>query len=173
MSDRDFVAEMRGFVDEEAESPDPAAVVAARVVAKLRADDPGLLRGWLDLGAVGFVRDMVAHLDRSTRARVRANAGRSQFADAVGADDVTGFLDVRYVVDEAGTRMRLALMGRAALVYVASAYEADARAVRMEAAFIRALAKKVGAGTVGDVFSEEEVLLLRQSITGRRTNPTD
>lgn len=52
---RDYAAEMRVLIDSEGDSLDPAPIVAERIVEKLRADDPELLAGWLDAGAVQFV----------------------------------------------------------------------------------------------------------------------
>jgi hypothetical protein len=63
-------------------------------------------------------------------------------------------------------------MTAADCVYVASGYEASARRARMEAAFHRAVAKKVGPlGRVQDVMDEGTYLRLYQSITGNAGLP--
>jgi hypothetical protein len=54
--------------------------------------------------------------------------------------------------------------------FVAARHEESARVSKLEASFHRAVAKKVGAGTVGDVFTEAQYLDMYQSVT--RQGPT-
>lgn len=161
-STRDYLAEMRDVLDSEAQG-DPAPVVAERVVVKLRATDPDLLSGWLDLQAVSFVRDAVGYIDRSGRARARATSQRSVFAEDAERGDVSGWLTTRYVLED-GRRPTLGDMTAENLRFVARTYDDDARAARMEAAFMRALAKRVGSGVVADHFTEDQVEALRRSL---------
>ena len=163
---RDYAAEMRAVIDAEFHDGDAAPVVAARIVDKLRATDADLLNGWLAANAVSFVRDAIAYGERSARAHNRAVARRGVFADAATGGDVTSFLSTRYVVDGDGHRMALAAMGGPQLRFVAAEYDADAKAARFEAAFMRALAKKVGGGTVADHFTEQQITDLRRSLPG-------
>jgi len=58
---------------------------AARIVAKLRDTDPGLLAAWLDANAEQLVWQAITCLDNRTRP-ARA-AGRSAFAKAVQASE--------------------------------------------------------------------------------------
>ena len=161
---RDYLADMRAVLDSEA-TGDPAPLVADRVVLKLRATDPDLLAGWLDAQAVAFIRDAIGYADRSTRARNRVVAARSVFADDADRGDVTRWLSTRYVVED-GRRPTLGEMTAADLRFVARSYDDDAKAARMEAAFMRALAKKVGAGRVSDHFSEDQIAALRSGLGG-------
>lgn len=163
---RDYLAEMRAVIDAELQDGDSAPAVAGRIVAKLHATDPDLLAGWLDAGAVGWLTEAIGCIDRSARSHARAVSRRSAFGEASGDGDVAGFLVVRYVVDDAHTRKPLRELTRGELLYVAEAYAAGARAARFEAAFFRALAKRVGDGVVADHFTEAQIAELRRGITG-------
>jgi hypothetical protein len=157
---------MRALIDAEFHDGDIAPVVAARIVAKLSATDPELLAGWLQLQAVAMLTEAIGAIDRSARTHARAVASRGAFSDAATAGDVSGFLATRFVVDEQNTRMALAGMKAEHLRFVAARYSDTAKSARMEAAFFRALAKKVGAGSVGDHFTNAAVDELRRSIVG-------
>jgi len=167
MEKRAYLAEMRAIIDAEMHDSDSAPAVAARIVTKLRATDPDLLAGWLDLGAAGWLCEAIGHIDRSARSRARAVAGRSAFAEGAAVGDVTGFLTIRYVIDDEQTRKPLAHLGRDELLYVAKSYDAAAKTSQMEAAFFRALAKQVGTGTVADHFTEQQITDMRRSIVSR------
>lgn len=162
---RDYLAEMQAQIEEAMACDAPAAVVAGRVVDRLLRGDQELLVEYLLLRAADIIRDEIRYLDRSTRARTRAWAGREGFAEAAAAGDVTGFLDVRYVVDDTHQRLALRDMTGEHLRYVADQYAASARRALMEEAFLRALAKRVGHGVVADVFSEDDIARLRASIS--------
>jgi hypothetical protein len=166
MSGRDYAAELRAVIDSEYQDGDAAPIVAARIVDKLRATDPDLLSGWLDAHAMSLLCEEIGRLDRSQRSHARAVASRGAFSQAIRDGDVAGFLETRYVVDEAKTRLPLSKMTGEHLRYVASGYLATANAARLEAAFFRALAKKVGSGVVADHFTEERIHSLRRSIVG-------
>jgi hypothetical protein len=169
MTDRDYAGELRNLIEKETKDGDIAAVVAARIVQHLRDTDPDLLDGWLQGHAVQLVTDVIGTIDRAGRAHVRAVAGRDDFAESVAAGDVQGFLHTRWVVDEADTRMRLTVMRAPQLRFVARGYRVVSRSAKLEAAFFAALAKKVGAGTVGEHFSEQQIQDLRLSIVGAVT----
>jgi hypothetical protein len=164
---RDYAAEMRVLIDTEFQAGDSAASVAERIVDKLRATDPTLLAGWLDFQAVQLLREAIGSIDRSTRSHARAQAARGAFGAAADAGDVRPFLSVKYVVDDADTRMPLGEMRREHLVFVAVGYEATAHSALFEAAFFRAVAKKVGSRSVGEVFTSEQIERFRSSLTGR------
>ena len=168
--ERDYAGHMRAVFDAEMAGSEPLPSVAARVVAKLRMTDPGLLAGWLDSNAVNFVRDAMGTVDRSTRSHARKARPASMFADAARAAEegdpvsLSSWLDARYVIDEDGARAVLRDMRREHLVFVADRYETDARAASFEAVFMRALVKKVGARTVGEVFSPDQIESLRKRL---------
>lgn len=161
---RDFAAEMAALIDAETSTgPFVSAVVASHIVDKLRATDADLLRGWLDFQAVGILRDAISTRERSSRSHARAIRGRSVFADAAeqhaagDAAALCSFLDVRYVVDDQNTRVRLADMDKASLLFAADDYRRQANENLMEEAFLRALARKVGRRKVSDVYSEQQI----------------
>lgn len=171
MSDRDYAAEMRAVIDAEtSHGPYVSRIVAREIVEKLEANDAELLDGWLREHAEQLIWGAINDRDRSSRASARATSSRSVFASAAEANEagdsepLRGFLACPYVI-ESGERVRLADLTRADLNFVATGYEAQSRQSSMEAAFFRALAKKVRTGTVGDHFTEAKVAALRRSIS--------
>src|SRR4029453_19042554 len=80
---RNFVLEMweaiQEVLDQEGDMYE-TSTVAHRVVGKLRANDPGLLQGWLDQQAEHMVHQFLNSRDRSLRATARAAKTRSVFA---------------------------------------------------------------------------------------------
>lgn len=170
--ERDYRTEMRAVIDAETATGNyVSGLVAEQIVAKLRATDPDLLDGWLRANAAFLVRHFINLRDCSTRTRARTQARRAEFASAAGqfeaGDDtaMTSFLDVVHVVED-GTRKRLADLTSADLAHVATDYEARAAENAMHATFLRALAKKVGKRTVGQVFDENKLTELWLSLSG-------
>lgn len=169
---RDYAAEMRAIIDAEtAGAPYVPALVAERIVTKLRATDPDLLTGWLDLGAEQFVREAITGRDRSIRGSARRSSSAREFAKAADQAGTTGdvtplrrFLDCPYPVAADGKRKRLADLGHDDLRFVAGTYGDDARAAKFEAVFFRALARKVRRGTVADHFTEQQLADLRRNL---------
>lgn len=175
---RDYIADMNDAI--EAAIPDgdyTAPLVAADLVDRLRAEDPDLLNGWLELKAAVFLADAVARKSNSKRQTARVGAPRRAFAEAARAFAETGDVVVfspfaaEYVVDEENTRRTVARMTAADCLFVAGRYEDTARQAKLEASFHRAVAKKVGKRTVGDAFTEEQYLTMYRSITGRSEGP--
>jgi hypothetical protein len=155
---------MVALIEAEFHDGDAAPIVAARIVGRLRTTDPQLLAGWLDDQASSILSDLIGQFHRSQRAHARAVESRGVFGVAAAAGDVAGFLELRYVVDAAHTRLSLAKMRAEHLVFVASGYEKTVVSARFEAAFFRALARKVGSGSVEDHFTNEQIVSLRASI---------
>lgn len=171
--DRDYRAEMAALIDQEtAAGGYVSALVAEHIVRKLTATDSDLLDGWLRAQAVFFVRHMINLRDCSTRTRARHQARRSEFAEAAGklADGdkgpITSFLQVVHVIDVEGTRRRLAEMTAEDLKFVAADYDARAAENAMHAQFLKAIAKKVGKKTVGEVFDEPTLAEQWLSLSG-------
>ncbi len=168
---RDYAAEMRALIDAETgHGPYVSRVIAREIVEKLEANDPDLLTGWLNAQAEQLVWSAINLRDRSQRASARTTASRSAFASAA-KDHETGdstalgrFLGCRYVVED-GTRRVLAELTKADLLFVAEGYESSARESAMEAAFFRAIAKKVRTGCVADHFDEAKLAELRRSLS--------
>ena len=170
MGERDWAAEMRAFIDAEtSHGPYVSRRIARDIVDKLTATDAELLSGWLYAQAEQLIWAAINERDRSGRAAARANAARSAFArasDEHDAGDSTAlgqFLQARYVVQD-GSRRELGTLTQADLRFVAKTYADRARSNAFEAAFFRALARRVNSGTVADHFTEEQIMLIRDSI---------
>lgn len=169
MSERDFAAEMRAVVDAETSHGAYVARAAARdVVEKLTINDPELLNGWLHEQAEKLIWQLINDRDRSRRGAARTQ-GRSVFAELIEASkdgDTSGlgrYLQAPYVIED-GSRKPLAELMKDDLIYVADQYEHRAKSNAFEAAFIRAIARKVGKGTVADHFTESKLMELRESL---------
>ena len=172
---RDYFAEMREFIDAHLDQgPFISNIAAAEIVEKLRANDPDLLYGWLSAHAVQIVRKTIQEIDHSRRSSAKVQATRSVFAAAAekaehgDASDLeqfrSGWLDTRFVVE--GQRRLLSDLTGTEVLKVAESYHDRAQQNLTEEAFMRAIAKRVGKRKVGDVFSNETLNRLRQSITG-------
>lgn len=167
---RDYVTEVRALIDVEMKPGDIPPVIAARIVEKLRATDPELLAGYLDAHAVDTIRYDIHAILSSARGRARTVSRMGAFQDRViNGGDPAGWLSdaVTYPIDKTGAQMPLRLMTGEQVLYAADTRTSQGKALLTEAAFLRALAKRVPAGqTVGDVFDEQQITELRQSITG-------
>lgn len=170
--DRDYLAEMRAVIAAETTGgPYVSAIVAQHIINKLRVTDPDLLEGWLNANAVAFVRHAINLRDCSARTTARHTAKRQAFGESATRFEqgdrtaMTHWLTVVHVVED-GSRKKLAEMTAADLAHVADGYESRAAENAMTAAFLRALGKKVGRRTVADVFTEEKLTALWQSLSG-------
>ena len=179
VTDRDFITEMTQAVEAAIPAGDyVASVVAAELVERLREQDPELLSGYLHLKAAVILADVVARRSNSKRQANRIGAPRRAFAEAArsfsGGDAAAlSPFAAEYVVDEANTRRTVANMTADDCRFVASKYEDAARISKLEAAFHRAVGKKIGARLVGEVFTEAQYLEMYRSITqsGPRAMP--
>lgn len=175
---RDFLTDMNDAIDAAIPDGDYVApVVAAELIERLREEDLDLLTGWLNLKASVFLADVIARRSNSKRQTARIGAPRRAFREAAEV-----FVETRepvvfspftfeYVVDADNTRRAVGRMTKADCLFVAEGYEATARQAKLEASFHRAVAKKVGVGVVGDVFTEEEYMAMYRSVTGRSEGP--
>jgi hypothetical protein len=170
---RDYATEVRILVDAACTGTWSAPGVAVSVVEHLRAKDPDLLAGFLDLCAVDVIRNMVNERDRSTRSYNRKTASRSVFKEAADRheqgdteplEQLTFFLQELYVVED-GTKVPLRNMRAAELNFAADEFTERARQSRMREAFLRALAKKCGDRAVGEIFTENQVAALWLSVS--------
>lgn len=169
---RDFIAEMRAIIDAEtASGPYVSPLVAEHIVEKLRANDPDLLDGWLHVQAVSFVRHAINLRDCSKRTHARTATRRGVFAKAVeeheagNSEPLVVWLNVPFPMED-GSRKPLADLTSADLKFVAAAYEHRANENAMTAAFMRKLAAKVGKGTVGEKFTDEQLAAMWNSLSG-------
>jgi hypothetical protein len=140
-------------------------VEAAKLVAQAREQYPGELAAWLDENAAAFVGERMARATRSERSIAQRRHSPRAFAEAAGdTEAVVAFLDVRYVVDDMFTRRRLRDMTHADLIFVIADYDAQSAKNANEAAFLRAVAKRVPKQKkVGDVLTDEQLRALRQA----------
>lgn len=169
---RDYAAEMRAVIDAEATGSYVPAVVAKAIVEKLRETDADLLSGWLNAQAETFVRQAINNRDNSQRTAARHSGPRSVFAEDAEAAEageperLAGWLDTRFTISD-GSRTPLRAMNHDDLLFVGDAYEARARDNKLTAAFVKAVARKVKAGVVGDHFTDEQLSTMWDSLAGR------
>lgn len=168
--DRDFIGEMDELIDAATQGSDwVPAVVASKLAASVDRD---LLDGWLHEMAESVLTAVITRRERGKRAVARSRAGSRAFADARdalenGDADVLSSFAVTFAVDDDNTRRRVADMTGADHLYVAADYSKDAKKLQMEAAFHKAVAKKVGTKRTADVFTEATYDEMYRSLTGR------
>lgn len=170
---QDPVRVIRKYVDDELDRAGEtyiAGTIAARVVDRLAEDDPALLLQFLQAHAVQIITRMIGEITRSQRSYTRAVADRRLFSGAVeryqqgDENALSAWLDVMYVVNTDQQRKRLRDMDRDELRWAAEDYNARAKGNLLQSAFLKALATKVGAKTVGEVYTEEELTRMWGSI---------
>jgi len=129
-----------------------------------------LLQGWLLVHAEQLLWSMINERDRSTRAHVRTASSRSAFGAAAARHEqgdpettLADWLSTPFVVQD-GARRALGTLTASDLTFVANGYGDRARQNSFEEVFFRALAQKVGDGTVSDHFSNEQIAELRRSL---------
>lgn len=171
-TDGDVTEQIRRITDEEIARSGPswvAGVIALQVVERLRVENPALLAKWLDLNAVEAVRTMVSAVDRMMRQDARARSD-SVFKGAVvrhqGGDPqaLAPWLETVYVVTTDYQRKKLMDMDSDDLKFAASAYTKRAKTNAVQAAFLRAVADRIGDMTVGQVFDDETLSRLWRSL---------
>lgn len=170
--ERDYCGEMRKIVDiATAAGSYVPKTVAKEIVERLKANDPGLLRGWLWAQAAHFVWQMINDRDRSARSTARATEGRRRFRAAADAHDngntepIRAFLILPFTVED-GSRKQLGKLNRGDLLFVADTYDQRARENALMSAFLKAVAKKVGDDLVQDHYTDEKLADLFDSIRG-------
>lgn len=138
-----------------------APIEAQKFVAQMRELDPRGLADWLDAHAETIVCGRIGTIIRSTRAVAQQRTGARSFAAHVEAGDLEPLLNSRHHV-ECGDR-RLRDMTADDIDFVAASYDASAKASRFEAAYLRAIKKRLPdrVTTVGDVLTEADIASLR------------
>jgi hypothetical protein len=167
---RDYVGEVRGFVDAQTgHGPYVVAQVAEYVIRWLRMHDPELLDGFLHAQAEYLVRGMINDRDRSVRTHARMTSGRSVFRSLAqqfeegDTDALTGWLAVPITLQD-HVRKPLAELTADDLGFAADRYQQIARSNGMMESFLRAIAKKIGSDTVGDHFTAEQLASMYRSL---------
>lgn len=171
--DRKYAEEMRLVIDEAtAQGPYVSRSVARDIVSELQENDPQLLNGWLMEQAEALVWAAINFRDRSRRSTARASSTRTAFAQAAAEAEGTAspeplerWMETRFVVNEGRLRKQLMDLDHEELTYVANSYVQRAQSSTFEAAFFRALARKVSSGTVKNHFTEAQLVKLRETIS--------
>src|SRR5262245_6594086 len=163
---RDYAQDMAAAIEAAIPEGDfVSTLVAAELVAKLRATDAELLTGWLDASAVAILAHVISTRERQLRTKSRVQAKPRAFAKAkADPKALSVFRDIRYVVDEHQTRRPLGDMSGPDLRYAAAGYQREEQRAALERAFLLALARKVGKRRVRDVLTEAKVQRLRDGM---------
>lgn len=139
------------------------SVEAERLVRSFDMDE---LSDWLHSNAQLFVHErMRLHL-KSTRARARSRRGSRRFAEA--AESTPLLLEQMYCIDDEFVWRPLKDMDKRDLLYAARDMTELGNRSLLEAAFLHALARKVGNKKVGQVLSEEQLLRLRAPLESKK-----
>lgn len=150
--------------------------VATRVAMTLREENPKALVAWLNRNAERLILDAVLKLNQSKRTTAGLEGSSQQrMARAVDHHRQTGsterleaFLEVRYRIGADRKTKSIRHMTAADCTFVAERFESKANLARMRAAFFRAVAKKVGDKTIGEVFDEDTISNLWRELTGEK-----
>jgi len=163
-------ARLRKALDDAIPRSYVASVLASEFVREQRGDDPDLFYRALDELAVYTIRALINDIDRVTRMRtVRAGRfdGFRAAADAHAAGDAGAmhrYLDERLTVDSRGTRKRLGDCYRADLRFVSTRSHSLVRTHTLRAALTDAIAREIGAGTVRERYTDEQLAALDASL---------
>lgn len=171
--ERDYVGEMRAKVDELARGTYYPPMVAHKIISELLETDPALLDGWLYLQAEQVLRSAINERDRSRRSAARhVRTSRSVFAEAAQTAERTGdtsslerWLNSPLSLSN-GARMALRDMHRDHLLDAGRQYQTRAETQGLMASFLHVLAREVGSGSVADLYSEEQLSQMWQSLSG-------
>lgn len=170
---RDLAREVRVVVDQELERAGDtfiAAQVAQKIVNRLRTENPELLTKFLDQHAIPIITRMVGDISRAQKTAARLHSGGKQYAKALQRHEagepraLAAWLDTLYIVTTDEQRKRLRDMDRQDLEFAIKDYTERARINTLQAAFLRALAQKVGARTVGEVYTDDDLARMWNSL---------
>jgi transposase len=87
-----------------------------------------------------------------------------KYAESGDTTTLTSWLDCSYTVDESNTKMTLADMTSTELDFASSYHQKLADTNAFEAAFLAALARKVGESTVGELYTEAQLVEMRKGL---------
>lgn len=165
---REWFADKSGFVP---------AIEAQKFVAAMREQHPTELAAWLQDRAEWLVIRLAGDRLRDERKLVRGSRGNfAAYAKAMEAggdvpETVVGALDVRYRVAADNTQRALRDMTAVDLRFVVTDREKEAAALKLEAAVLRAIAKRLpdDKTKVGDVLDEHQVYEIRKKLQPKGT----
>jgi hypothetical protein len=169
-----YVNEMEALLQQELEeAPDGwvAATLATRLAARLREEDPDLLRGWLDMQAENLIRDNLVRRSNAQRTRARKRSTAIAFRESATLatrtgdySELIGMFSAVHTVSNNNVRRAARDMTGNDHRYVAARYRSTANEYLMLAAFHNAVARKVGDMRTSEVFTEEEYEMMYRSI---------
>lgn len=168
MTSFDAAGTVARLIDEELSKETVVAADAATIVLERMAlEHPAELNVWLRDRAREMLRSEIGHLIRSRRSTARSGSRARAFGEATDSSGGGGLLESWFVVSETYEQKRVADMTGPDHLFVAGGYEATVQSAAMEAAFHRAVAKKVGNKRTGDVLSESQLQRMHKSVTTR------
>ncbi len=141
-------------------------------MAVLAANEPELLDGWLHQIGRQTLGDFLRGQESSrrsawySRAKGRAFKAAADHFEETGDPSAFSLLERSFVVAKDNTRRHLREMDRKDHFFVADAYARSSTRDALLSAFHRAIGNKVGDRRTGDVFTEETLTRLYQSIVG-------
>lgn len=155
-----------------------ARQVAEKVIARAQENNPDHWYDWVLYRARASVIGAVGRRQASERARQVRNARKSVFADALDraeAGDLEALdpYTTPYVVDTDGVQRQLGDMTGKECRSAAKQYRARARANRLQARFLEAVARRVGeTRRVRDVIDPDQLQAMLRSIAGEEEETT-
>src|SRR3954468_10136646 len=139
-------------------------IEAAKFLEQMKEKYPDDLTEWTDAHALGVITHSLRKLLQGDRQRARGKRG--QFRDATdqfdpGDPESVSVFAQRFVIDHDNMWRPLGEMTGKDHLFVAEQYTKTGRRALMEAAFHRAIAKRVGDKRTDEVFSADELTELR------------
>ncbi len=167
----DPASKVRAYIDDALEHTTYiSSDLAHRLVDKLRDEAPDVLQEWLNSVAVDVMRDTINRVQQSRRSVVRQRAKTSVFKAAVDAAEagetglLEGWLTQPYLTNPENIRKPLGEMYRAEILHAVAVYERLARGNQMQVAFLNAIANRVGARRVNEVWDNDQLDTLWRSL---------
>lgn len=166
---RDYHSEMMAVVAGLEPSGSTSRVLAAGLVARLEAEDPGLLTGWMRLHVESHLARFIGDFYRSQRDSVSAVSVFSEAARVLAEEGDEGplrsLMDLVYVVDREKTRKRLGDMTRLDHRFVAGEHRKLATSSLFEEAYHLAIAKRLRGGQkTSERFTDEQLVAIRERL---------
>lgn len=157
---------------EDAIGTDPyiPAGLAHDLVVKLRRESPEVLAEWLDAHADQLMRETVLAVTHARKTRVARRANRSVFRTAVERAEagepelLEGWLSQRFIANSDRVQKRLNDMVKEEVEFACESHESLAKGNAMKAAFLREIARRIGAKTVGEVYDNDTLNALWRSM---------
>lgn len=157
---RDYLAAMAELIEKRIPKGDfIPAIEGDKLYEWLEKNDPDLYIGWAwEIGRVLLGEEFRRRMQKK-RALTTENARHG------GQRRITkAFWDMSYEVNAEHTQRPLKNMTKDDLLYAAESYSKRAFANELQAEFLRVIAKKVGNKTVEEVYTEEQIRKMYDSV---------